>query len=77
MVMLGDGSDILGAVVVLGRGDGAWPELAGRVRQRVAQVLEQPEAVAGYVEATLAAGGPSSTAPDQGQADGLAGGLGR
>jgi hypothetical protein len=29
MVVLGDGADILGAVVVPGGGCGAWPELAG------------------------------------------------
>lgn len=31
MVMLGGGTDILCAVSVLAGGDGAWPELAGRV----------------------------------------------
>jgi hypothetical protein len=33
MVMLGDGADILGTVVVPGRGYGACPELAGRFGQ--------------------------------------------
>jgi len=40
VVMLGDSSDILRAVVVLGGGCGARPELAGRVEQRAAQVLQ-------------------------------------
>ena len=33
MVMLGDGADIPGTVVVPGRGYGACPELAGRFEQ--------------------------------------------
>src|SRR6266699_4842491 len=73
MVMLGGGTDILGTVVVPGGGDGAWPELAGRVEQRAAQVLQQPEAVAGHGEAAPAAGGAVQDGPDQGQAAGLAG----
>ena len=73
MVMLSGGCDILGAVVVPGGGDGAWPQLAGRFEQRAAQVLEQPQAVAGHGQAAPAAGGPVQDGPDQGQAGGLAG----
>jgi hypothetical protein len=73
MVMLGDSTDIPGAVVVPGGGDGAWPELAGRVQQRAAQVLQQPEAVGGHGQAAPAAGGPVQDGPDQGEAGGLAG----
>src|SRR6266566_9705166 len=73
MVMLGDSTDISGAVVVLGRGDGAWPELAGRVEQRAAQVLQQPEPVGGHGQAAPAAGGAVQHGPDQAQAAGLAG----
>ena len=73
MVMLGGGTDILGAVVVLAGGDGAWPELAGRVEQRAAQVLQQPQAVAGHGQAAPAAGGAVQDGPDQGEAAGLAG----
>jgi len=73
MMMLGGGADILGAVVVSGGGDGAWPELAGRVEQRAAQVLQQPEPVAGHGQAAPAAGGPVQDGPDQGEAAGLAG----
>ena len=46
MVMLGDCTDILWAFVVPCGGYGAWPELAGRVEERAAQVLQLPEAVA-------------------------------
>jgi hypothetical protein len=45
MVMLSDGSDILGAVVPCG-GYGVCPELAGRFQQGAEQVLQQPEPVA-------------------------------
>ena len=45
MVMLGGGADILRAVVVPGGGYDAWPELVGRIEQRVAQVLQQAEPV--------------------------------
>jgi hypothetical protein len=72
MVMLGDSTDILRAAVVPGSGDGARPELAGRVEQRAAQVL-QPQAVAGHGQAAPAAGGAVQHGPDQGQAGGLAG----
>ena len=73
MVMLGDSTDISGTVVVPGGGDGAWPELAGRVEQRAAQVLQQPEPVAGHGQAAPAAGCPVQDSPDQGEAAGLAG----
>ena len=73
MVMLGGGSDILGAVVVPCGGDSAWPELAGRVEQGAAQILQQPESVAGHGQAAPAAGGPVQDGPDQGEAGGLAG----
>ena len=73
MVMLGGGADIFGAVVVPGGGYGVWPELAGRVEQRAAQVLQQPEPVAGHGQAAPAAGGPVQDGPEQGQAGGLAG----
>jgi len=51
MVMLGGGADILGAFVVPGGGCGAWPELAGRVEQRAAQVLQQPQAIGRHGQA--------------------------
>src|SRR6185312_11244517 len=73
MMTLGDSTDIPGAVVVLGGGDGAWPELARRVEERAAQVLQQPQAVAGHGQPAPAAGGPVQHGPDQGQAGGLAG----
>ena len=57
MVMLSGSGDILGAVVVPGGGYGAWPELAGRVEQRAAQVLEQAQAVGRHGQAAPAAGG--------------------
>jgi hypothetical protein len=68
MVMLGGGADILGVLVVPGGGDGAWPELAGRVKQGAAQVLQQPEPVAGHSQAAPAAGGAVQDRPDQGVA---------
>src|SRR5689334_19893388 len=71
--MLGGSADILGVVVVPGRGDGAWPELAGRVEQGAAQVLQQPEPVGGHGQAAPAAGGAVQDGPDQGEAGGLAG----
>jgi hypothetical protein len=77
MVMLGDGPDILVTVVVLCGGDGAWPELAGRVEQRAAQILQQPQPVAGHGQAAPAAGCPVQDGPDQGEAAGLARGGGR
>src|SRR5437762_3294415 len=73
MVMLSGSGDILGAVVVPGGGYGAWPELAGRVEQRAAQVLEQPQAIGRHGQAAPAAGGPVQHGPDQAQAAGLAG----
>src|SRR6266699_3617097 len=73
MVMLGDGADIPGTVVVPGDGCGTWPELAGRVEQRAAQVLQQPEPVGGHGQAAPAAGGTVQDGPDQAQAGGLAG----
>ena len=72
MVMLGDGTDILGTFVVLSGGDGAWPQLAGRVEQRAAQVLQQAEAVAGHGQAAPAAGGAVQDCPDEVEAAGLA-----
>jgi hypothetical protein len=72
MVMLGGGADIFGALVVPRGGYGAWPELAGRVEQGAAQVLEQPQAVAGHGQTQPAAGGAVKDGPDQGQAGGLA-----
>ena len=77
VVMLGDGTDILSGVSVLAGGYCVWPELAGRVQQRAAQVLQQPEAVGGHGQAAPAAGGPVQDSPDQGQAGGLAGQPGR
>jgi hypothetical protein len=73
MVMLGGGADILGAVAVPGGGYGAWPELAGRVEQGAAQVLQQPEPVAGHGQAAPAAGSTVQHGPEQGEAGGLAG----
>jgi len=40
MVMLGDGTDIFGAVLIPCGGYFAWPELAGRVEQGPPQVLQ-------------------------------------
>ena len=65
MVMLGDGTDISGAVTGLARGDGAWPQRGGRVEQGTAQVLQQPQPVAGHRQASPAAGGPVEHGPDQ------------
>src|SRR5439155_17068809 len=73
MVMLGGGADIPGVLVFPGGGDGAWPELAGRIEQGAAQVLQQPEPVAGHGQAAPAAGGAVQHGPDQAQAGGLAG----
>jgi hypothetical protein len=63
MVMLGGGTDILGAVVVPGGGDGARPQLAGWFEVRATQVLEQPEGVASHGQA---APGPVQDSPDRG-----------
>jgi hypothetical protein len=41
MATSGGGTDVAGTLVVPGRGNGAWPELAGRSGQRAAQVLQQ------------------------------------
>ena len=71
MVMLGGSADILGALVGPRGGYGARPELAGRVEQRAAQVLQQPEAVSRDCQAAPAAGGPVQDCPDQGEAGGL------
>src|SRR5205823_10357747 len=73
MVILGDGTDIFGAVVVPGGGCFAWLELAGRVEEGAAQVLEVAEPVAGHGQAAPAAGGTVQDGPDQGEAGGLAG----
>src|SRR5512133_2733354 len=72
MMMLCGSADILRALAGSGGGYGAWPELAGRVEQRAAQVLQQPQAVAGHGQATPAAGGAVQHGPDQAQAAGLA-----
>jgi hypothetical protein len=45
MIRLGDGADSFAAVCGLASGGGAWPELAGRVEQGSAQVLQEAEAV--------------------------------
>jgi len=71
--MLGDGTDILGGVSVFDGGYCAWPELAGRVEQGAAQVLQEAQAVAGHGQAAPASGGPVQDGPDQGEAGGLAG----
>ena len=73
MIRLGDGTDSFAAVGGLAGGDGAWPELAGWVEQRAAQVLQEPQAVGGHVHAPPAAGRPVQDGPDQGEAAGLAG----
>jgi hypothetical protein len=72
MGMLGGGADILGAFAGPCGGYGARPELAGRLEQRAAQVLQQPEAVGGHGQAAPAAGGAVEHSPDQGEAGGLA-----
>jgi hypothetical protein len=56
-----------------GGGYGAWPQLAGWFEQRVAQVLEQLEAVVGHGQAAPAAGGLVENGPDQAQAASFAG----
>ena len=43
--MLGDGTDIMKGVSVFDGGYCAWPELAGRVEQGAAQVLQEAQAV--------------------------------
>src|SRR6266705_3893205 len=73
MVMLGDGTDSFRAVGGGAGGDGAWPELAGWFEQRAAQVLQEPQPVAGHGQAAPAAGCPVQDGPDQGEAAGLAG----
>src|SRR5215471_18244188 len=73
MVMLGDSTDILRAVVVPGGGNGWWPELARWFEERAAQVLEEAEAVAGHGQAAPAPGGAVQDGPDQGEAAGFAG----
>jgi hypothetical protein len=45
MIRLGDGADSFGLIIWLGRGDGAWLELAGWFEQRAAQVLQEPQSV--------------------------------
>jgi hypothetical protein len=45
MIGLGDGAGSFGLIIWLGRGDGAWLELAGWFEQRAAQVLQEPQAV--------------------------------
>jgi hypothetical protein len=66
-----NGSEILGAVVFSGGGDGdgAWPKLAGRLEQRAALVLEQTQAIAGHGQA---AGGAVEDGPCKREAVGLA-----
>src|SRR6266496_4177251 len=64
--------DSFGLIVGLGRRGGAWPQLAGWFEQRAAQVLEQPQPVAGHGEAAPAGRGPVQDRPHQGEAAGLA-----
>lgn len=52
MATLGDGTDIVGAVIVSGSGDGICPELAGRFEERAAQILQQPQAIGRHGQAT-------------------------
>ncbi|MGO9082372.1 MAG: hypothetical protein ACLQDY_25645 [Streptosporangiaceae bacterium] len=59
------GSDNFWLIFGLGRGDGAWPQLAGWLEQRAAQVLQEPQAVWGHRQAAPAAGGPVQDGPDQ------------
>jgi len=73
MVILGAGTDILRGVSVLAGGYGAWPQLARRVEQRAAQVLQVAQAVAGHGQAAPAAGGAIENGPHEGEAGGLAG----
>jgi hypothetical protein len=54
-VRLGDGTDILRDVSVLILGYFACPELAGRVEQGAAQVLQQAQSVGGHGQAAPAA----------------------
>jgi S-adenosyl methyltransferase len=63
MVVLGDSADILGGINGLAGGDGAWPELAGRVKHGAVQVLQQAQAAAGHGQAASAAGGPVQDGP--------------
>jgi hypothetical protein len=63
MAASGGGTDVLGTLVVPGRGDGACPELAGRVEQAAAQVLQQPEPAGGQkVGVRVPPSAPSSQA---------------
>jgi hypothetical protein len=45
MIRLRDGADSFGGAVGLARFAGAWPELAGWFEQRMAQVLQEAQAV--------------------------------
>jgi hypothetical protein len=73
MIRLGGGADSFRPVDGLAGGGGAWPELAGRVEQGTAQILQQPQPVRGYGESAPAAGGTVQDGPHQGEAAGLAG----
>jgi hypothetical protein len=70
---LRDGSDSSGLVAGPSDGGCAWPELARRVEQGAAQVLQEAQAVGGYGEAAPAGRGSVQDRPDQSEAAGLAG----
>jgi hypothetical protein len=73
MVRLRDRSDSFWDVAGRGLGYGAWPELAGWVEQRAAQILQEPEAGCGHGQPAPVGRGPVEDGPDQGEAAGLAG----
>jgi hypothetical protein len=55
MVMLGDGSDIL-PLMISAAGGSAWPELAVRIQELEAPLLEEAEFADGHGHAPPAAG---------------------
>src|SRR5215470_7707136 len=73
MIRLGGGTDSFRGAGRMGGGGCAWPELAWRVEQGAAQVLQEAQAVSGHGEAAPAGRGPVQDRPDQGEAAGLAG----
>jgi hypothetical protein len=73
MIRLGDGADSFAAVGGLAGGGGGWAELAGRLEQRAAQVLQQPQPVSGHGEPAPATGSAVQDGLYEGEAAGLAG----
>src|SRR5262249_57268266 len=52
-----------GLTIGLGRRHGAWPQLAGWLEQRAAQVLQQPQSRGGHGQAAPAGRGPVQDGP--------------